>query len=253
MSAASPDLGAGQENVAFVVASGVDVGDKVARGLARAGSQVALLGDGPAAESFDGVTRFPTSFASRAQVDRGFAAAVQRLGPPRLVVVSALPAVLLSSKDSADFPARDWASAVHGAAKAALYCLQSAHAYMVKSAGGTIVCMGPSLALVGAAGLVALSTVLESQRSLVKSAARQWGRLGIRVHWIALGAGENYPTLRTAALPNGPEIGPPPPPLGRVPDLERDVATIAAFLAGSGGRGLTGCSLVADGGDWMVP
>src|SRR5207248_6841717 len=114
-----------------------------------------------------------------------------------------------------------------------------------KSGGGAIVCVGPSLGLVGASRLLGLSTVLEAQRALVKVAARQWGRHGIRAHWIALGVGENYPALQHVSLPNGPELGPPPSPLGRIPDFEQDVAGIAEFLASSAGRGLTGTSLVA--------
>jgi NAD(P)-dependent dehydrogenase (short-subunit alcohol dehydrogenase family) len=184
---------------------------------------------------------------------RAFDAAARDLGPPQLVLLSAVPPSLFVPTDSQELASKEWAGAVHGAAKTILYCLQAAHAHMVKSGGGTIVCVGPSFALVGAARLLGLSTLLEAQRALVKSAARQWGRHGIRAHWIALGVGENYPALHKADLPNGPELGPPPAPLGRVPDFSQDVASIAGFLASNAGCGLTGTSLVADGGDWMVP
>ena len=46
---------------------------------------------------------------------------------------------------------------------------------------------GPSVALVGAAGLVPLITLAEAQRTLVKSAARQWGRHGMRLNWVGVG------------------------------------------------------------------
>jgi len=253
MSSASPTPQVRESSVAFVVTSGANVGTRLGRGLTRGGSRVAVLEDTPVGEASDGIGRYLISFASRAQVLHAFDAAAADLGSPQLVVLSALPADLFVPTDSASISPGDWASAVQGAAKITLYCLQAAYAHMVKSGGGTIVCVGPSFALVGAARLLGLSTVLEAQRALVKSAARQWGRHGIRTHWIALGVGENYPTLQTASLPNGPELGPPPPPLGRVPDFEQDVAGIAAFLASSAGRGLTGTSLVADGGDWMVP
>ena len=253
MSATNPSPHARASNVAFVVAAGTSVGSTLARGLTRAGSRVALLEDSPSAQAADGMERYPTSLASRAEVLRAFDAAARDLGAPQLVMVSALPSSLFIPADSEQVTASEWAAAVHGAAKTTLYCLQAAHAHMVKSGGGTIVCVGPSFALVGAARLLGLSTVLEAQRALVKSAARQWGRHGIRAHWIALGVGANYPALQEVPLPNGPELGPPPPPLGRVPDFEQDVAGIATFLASGAGRGLTGTSLVADGGDWMVP
>jgi NAD(P)-dependent dehydrogenase (short-subunit alcohol dehydrogenase family) len=253
VSAANPSLHPRESNVAFVVAAGTNVGSRLGRGLARAGSRVAVLEDSPTGQAADGMERYPTSLASRAEVQRAFDAAARDLGSPQLVVVSALPSSLFIAADTEQVTANEWAGAVQGAAKTTLYCLQAAHTHMVKSGGGTIVCVGPSFALVGAARLLGLSTVLEAQRALVKSAARQWGRHGIRAHWIALGVGANYPALQEVPLPNGPELGPPPPPLGRVPDFEQDVAGIATFLASSAGRGLTGTSLVADGGDWMVP
>jgi len=259
MSAPNPSPQVRESNVAFVVASGADVGTRLARGLARAGSRVAVLEESPADEpaaavgGADAIQRYPTSLASRAQVLRAFDAAAASLGSPHLVLVSALPSSLFVPADSEALTADEWVRAVHGAAKITLYCLQAARSHMVKSGGGTIVCVGPSFALVGAARLLGLSTVLEAQRALVKSAARQWGRHGIRAHWIALGVGANYPELLGVPLPNGPELGPPAPPLGRVPDFEQDVVGIAEFLASGAGRGLTGTSLVADGGDWMVP
>jgi NAD(P)-dependent dehydrogenase (short-subunit alcohol dehydrogenase family) len=256
VSAANPSPQVSAGNVAFVLASGQDVGSRLGRGLARAGSRVAVLEDGPAGGADDRtevIDRYPTSFASRAELMGAFNTAARDLGSPQLVLVSALPSSLFVPANSEDITANEWASAVQGAAKTTLYCLQAAHAHMVRSGGGTIVCVGPSFALVGAARLLGLSTVLEAQRALVKSAARQWGRHGIRAHWIALGVGANYPALQEVPLPNGPELGPPPPPLGRIPDFEQDVAGIAQFLASGAGRGLTGTSLVADGGDWMVP
>jgi NAD(P)-dependent dehydrogenase (short-subunit alcohol dehydrogenase family) len=253
MSCANPSSVARDSHVAFVVASGKGVGTRLGRGLVRGGSRVAVLEDAPAGEAAESIGRYSISFASRAQVLQAFDSAARDLGPPQLVLLSAVPPGLFTPIDSESLAASEWTTVVHEAAKITLYCLQAAHAHMIKSGGGTIVCVGPSFALVGAARLLGLSTVLEAQRALVKSAARQWGRHGIRAHWIALGVGENYPALQNVALPSGPELGPPPPPLGRIPDFEQDVAGIAEFLASSAGRGLTGASLIADGGDWMVP
>jgi NAD(P)-dependent dehydrogenase (short-subunit alcohol dehydrogenase family) len=261
MTATSATTTAGSD-VVFVAASGVDVGNPLSAGLAARGSRVALIDDAGSAaggDSFEGpgkagsVARVPATFGSRADVSRAFDAARDRLGPPRLVVLSVIPRSLITPRHIDQFPVEDWQTSVHGAMKAMLYSLQAAQAQMTSCGGGTIVCLGPSFGLVGAANLVALSTLLEAQRALIKSAARQWGHRGIRAHWIALGVGENYPELRGVGLPEGPELGPPPTPLGRVPSLTEDVAAIAEFLAGAGGRGLTGISLVADGGDWMVP
>ena len=48
-------------------------------------------------------------------------------------------------------------------------------------------------------------------------------------------------------------LGPPPPALGRVPSVDRDIAPLIAFLGSDGANALTGTTLVADGGNWMVP
>jgi hypothetical protein len=41
--------------------------------------------------------------------------------------------------------------------------------------------------------------------------------------------------------------------LGRGPALDDGVAGVVDFLGGPAGRALTGATLVADGGEWMVP
>ena len=62
-----------------------------------------------------------------------------------------------------------------------------------------VVVIGPSTALVGAAGLVPLMTLAEAQRTLVKSAARQWGVLGMRLNWVGVAAAHYAPRSREAA------------------------------------------------------
>src|SRR5260370_21595123 len=176
MSAANPSPHARESNVAFVVAAGTNVGGRLGRGLARAGSRVAVLEDSPTGQAADGMERYPASLASRSEVQRAFDAAARDLGSPQLVLVSALPSSLFIAADTERVTANEWAGAVHGAAKITLYCLQAAHSHMVKSGGGTLVCVGPSFALVGAARVLAFCTVLEAQRALGKPAARQWGR-----------------------------------------------------------------------------
>jgi NAD(P)-dependent dehydrogenase (short-subunit alcohol dehydrogenase family) len=119
--------------------------------------------------------------------------------------------------------------------------------------GGSVVLVGPSTALVGAAGLVPLLTLAEGQRSLIKSAARQWGRHGMRLNWVGVAPRHYAPMLAEAPVPAVPELGPPPPALGRVPEPSTDVADVIAWLGSEGARGITGASFNLDGGDWMVP
>ncbi|TML41561.1 MAG: SDR family oxidoreductase, partial [Actinobacteria bacterium] len=88
-------------------------------------------------------------------------------------------------------------------------------------------------------------------RLLAKSAARQWGRLGITVNcvapaWQAMVPGEAGPdqpgdpvSLADAAL------GP--------PDLESDVGGAVVAVASDEAGGLTGATLCLDGGVAMAP
>ncbi len=190
-------------------------------------------------------------FNSRAAVDAAFDQAAALHGTPQLVVFSLTPTALMAAVGIDQMPSEDWTGTLNAAMVATVYVLQACHRLFEKT-GGTIVLLGPALSLVGASGLCALSTLLEAQRGLVKSAARQWGALGIHIHWIAVGAAGNYPELDTAAIPVGPELGPPPPALGHAPGVG-EIAPVIAFLASSGARALTGTTLMADGGNWMVP
>jgi NAD(P)-dependent dehydrogenase (short-subunit alcohol dehydrogenase family) len=145
-----------------------------------------------------------------------------------------------------------WHAAVHRSMLASLYFLQGVYREQHETGGATVL-VGPSVALVGVAGLVPLITLAEAQRTLVKSAARQWGRHGMRLNWVGVGAQRYAASLAGAALPPTPELGPPPPALGRVPDAEVEVADVIAWLGSDGARGVTGASFNLDGGDWMVP
>jgi NAD(P)-dependent dehydrogenase (short-subunit alcohol dehydrogenase family) len=96
-------------------------------------------------------------------------------------------------------------------------------------------------------------TLAEAQRTLIKSAARQWGRHGMRLNWVGVSPAHYAAELGDAAFPQSPELGPPPPALGHLPEPEAEVADVIAWLAGDAARGVTGATFNLDGGDWMVP
>ena len=238
--------------VCMVVGAGSGVTTTLAGPLAANGYAVALVSDEPAdPQGEKNITLVPCKFESRAGVDSAFDEAVARFGTPQLLVLSMIPASLMRAGGIDEVLSELWTETLQAAALGTLHALQAGHR-LLQGSGGTIVLVGPALSLVGASGFCALSTLLEAQRALAKSAARQWGRLGIRVHWIALGCAGNYGELDLASIPVGPELGPLPPALGRVPGT-MDIAPLIAFLGSSGASFLTGTTLVADGGNWMVP
>lgn len=237
--------------VVFVAVSGTELGASLAGSLARQRARVALLTD-TEVETDPEVTQIKTSFTSRESVATAFATAQQRLGRAQAVIHSGTPAASFKSAAIESLSYESWIETTHGAVKSTLYCLQAAHEQF-DGRGGAILVFGPAIALVGVAGLVPLSTALEGQRALVKSAARQWGRKGIRINWLAIGPEGNYPALASAAVPEVPEFGPPPPALGRVPELARDAASLIRVLCSDVAWALTGATINLDGGNWMVP
>lgn len=222
---------------AVVATGGMPVGNQLVQGLARHGAQVIEI---------DKV------FTSKEQAEEALVEAAREIGDADLIVhAAATPAALVVRELEALTPA-EWQASVHQSVLATLFCLQAAHAQQ-RERGGAVVVVGPSTALVGAAGLLPLMTLTEAQRTLVKSAARQWGALGMRLNWVGIAPRHYDPALVDAKLPQTPELGPLPPALGRWPQAQADVADVIAWLGSDGARAITGGSFNLDGGDWMVP
>lgn len=233
----------------FVVNAGVDVGSALARGLALRGHCVALLVDG-AVEAPAGVQRVACSFGSRAALEAAFAEAVARCGPPDQVAASVLPATALQACAIESLDLAQWHAGCREAIKALLHTLQAAFTQMSER-GGSVVALGPALSLPGAGRLAALSAAVEGQRGLVKSVARQWGSRGITVNWVAAAPRALSPLFETLPLPVKPDAV--MVALGRGPALAEGLAGVVDYLGSPDGRALTGATLVADGGEWMVP
>lgn len=213
--------------------------------LAQRGARVALIADVATAND-DAIV---ADFARRESLETAFATAEERLGGIDMVVHAALPAAAFVSRALAECSDDQWQAACETALTASFHCLQVARTPLAKKSG-QLIQIGPSLVLQGANGLVALSTAVEAQRGLAKSAARQWGGDGIRVNWIAVAAEVLSAELAGADLAKKSEAI--PLPLGRRPDLD-DVIAMIVGLAGEAGRNATGLTLNLDGGEWMTP
>ncbi|MGO9512706.1 MAG: SDR family oxidoreductase [Steroidobacteraceae bacterium] len=234
----------------FMTAASPAVSAPLAAALAAAGHRVLALG-AAACDNVAGASHIPMSLGSRDAVAQAFAQGEERLGPADLLIHDAMPAMPAAARRVTDQSYAQWNQLTHETVRAALYCLQAGAAHFA-GRSGCVLLLGPAMALVGAAGLVPLTTALEAQRSLMKSAARQWGKNGLRLNWLAL-ADANYPQLAAAVIPVVPELGPPPPALGRSPAVGDELAALVAFFGGPAGSALTGATLNADGGNWMVP
>ncbi len=166
------------------------------------------------------------------------------------MVASAIPHVALVAQDIDTVSDAHWRAACGAAMKGVLHGLQASHTHLSAS-GGSVVVIGPSLSLAGAPQLVPLCTALEGQRGLVKSTARQWGKSGVTVNWIAAAPRGLSSLFDTLPLPVKPD--PVPVAFGRPLDLGSEIVPVIEFLGSGAGRSMTGATLLLDGGEWMVP
>jgi 3-oxoacyl-[acyl-carrier protein] reductase len=133
-----------------------------------------------------------------------------------------------------------WETAAEAPTRALLATLQAAHPGL-RARPGRLVVVIPTVALDGAAGLVAQATGWEAVRLLAKSAARRWGEQGIAVNIVAF-----RPTDPPDATRATPALGP----------EHRDDEAVAAtvlLLASDEAAHLSGATLQADGGALMLP
>ncbi|WP_336883130.1 SDR family oxidoreductase, partial [Rhodococcus globerulus] len=88
----------------------------------------------------------------------------------------------------------------------------------------------------------------EAQRTLTRTAAREWADVGITVNAICPGA-QSAAFRRTVLMnPNASAAAVAANPMGWLGDPETDIAPVAVFLAGEGSRYMTGNTLYVDGG-----
>ena len=195
--------GSSHGRAVFVATAGVDIGSTIAAGLAASGAGVAWITDAaepPIMPLPSSVARIHASFASRGGLGARVRRSERTRGSADQVVHSAMPVAALEPEDIVSMSDERWSTSCRAAMSATLYCLQAAFTLM-NQRGGSVVVIGPSLSLAGAPRLVALSAAIEGQRGLAKSTARQWGRLGLTVNWIAAAPKALSPLFAKVAAP----------------------------------------------------
>jgi NAD(P)-dependent dehydrogenase (short-subunit alcohol dehydrogenase family) len=215
-----------------LVTGGTDrgIGAGLAAGLADEGAIVATTG----------------GFASRESVEREFASAVRTNGPLDLVVHAHLDPDALTVAELSDTDEPAWERRCEMLLREALSVAQAAFGSFA-GRGGHLVFVTPTVGMSGAIGLAPYASAVEAVRALAKSAARQWGELGIRVNCVA----PPVEVVDPARDLSGPWLA--PVALGRGPDARTDVAPAVALLSADAAHFVTGTTLVVDGGILMAP
>jgi 3-oxoacyl-[acyl-carrier protein] reductase len=128
----------------------------------------------------------------------------------------------------------------------ALATFQAAHDHFATVGRGRIVVVTSTAGISGAASVVPFVTAAEGVRAMAKSAARQWGDRGVTVNAVLVPLDVLAPDVKdvTSFLT--------PPALG-APATLPDLAAAVRWFAGTDSAGITGATVVADGGSVMVP
>ena len=142
----------------------------------------------------------------------------------------------------------DWAAACDTPLEAGIRLARGAHRHLAARRGAIVFCV-PLVGAAGAASFVALAGLAEGLRVLARSLARGWGADRIRAHAVTLHPSMFLSPEHAAAATEATALH--DPALGRLPSAA-EIAAVIDRLADPEAAGLTGASLVMDGGTWMA-
>ena len=143
----------------------------------------------------------------------------------------------------------DWAAACDDPLEAGIRVARGAHHHLAARRGTIVFCV-PLVGAAGAASFVALSALAEGLRVLARSLARGWGPDGIRAHAVTLHPSMFLAPEHAAEATAATALH--DPALGRLPSAAEIAAVIDGLADSRITAGLTGASLVMDGGTWMA-
>ena len=260
--------------VAFVTGGGTGITGGVARALAEAGANVALVSRSiehlePAAKLINDArtVRSPTvregsategsdigeAFAVAAdvrkpeEVEKAIAAAVERFGKIDIVINGAAGNFLCVAEDLSP---NGFGTVVDIDLKGTFNVCRAAFDELKKHRG-QILNISATLHYLGTPMQLHVSAAKAGVDALTKNLAVEWGHYGIRVNAIAPGPIADTEGMKRLVPEPIKEKLKRRIPLGRF-GLIRDIEQAAVFLCSDGASFINGAILVVDGGQWMA-
>lgn len=247
-----------QEKVALITGAGQGVGLGIAQAFVEQGAAVVITGrnadrlEMAAAELKAQGGRVATcagDAAHRTSARQAVAMAVDRFGRLDILVNNAQ--ARRSGVPFEEITEADMDLALGSGPIATLLHMQEAFPHL-KAKGGSVINFGSKMGMQPIAGIASYAAAKEAIRALTRSAAREWGKHGIRVNVLnpaCLGdAGAAYFRDRPAEFEKlCADVS-----LGYFGEARKDIGAVAVFLASDDSRYLTGQTLNADGGQLML-
>src|SRR5438552_17581511 len=256
-------------HVAFVTGGGTGITSGVARALAEAGANVALVSRTlehlePAAQAINQSVSSPTiregaegtsngqAFAVAAdvrkpeEVEKAIAATIDRFGKIDVVVNGAAGNFLCTAEELSP---NGFGTVVDIDLKGTFNVCRAAFAELRKN-GGQILNISATLHYLGTPMQLHVSAAKAGVDALTRNLAVEWGRYGIRVNGIAPGPIEDTEGMKRLVPEPVKEKLLKNIPLGRFGRIG-DIEKAALFLCSDAASFINGALLVIDGGQWL--
>jgi NAD(P)-dependent dehydrogenase (short-subunit alcohol dehydrogenase family) len=122
----------------------------------------------------------------------------------------------------------------------------------LKQTKGSIINFGSAEGIRPEGGWNVYGAGKEAIRGLTRTAAREWGKYGVRINVVNPAAWVPTTDEYFAAFPEKKEAYLSRNPLGRIGDIETDIGPVVVFLASDDSRYVTGQTINVDGGQVML-
>ena len=243
--------------IALVTGAGRNIGRAIALALAGAGAKVAVnvrasrdeghaVVEEIAAHGGDALL-VVADVTQRPDVDTMIAAISERFGRLDIIVNNA---AIRHEVAFADLPYADWRAAMAVCVDGAFHCTQAALPLLRDSKAGAVINIGGMTAYTGASKRAHVVTAKAALGGLTRALAHELAEFGITVNCVAPGMMD---TVRKAASATAKPAhhGSHKPLLGRLghPD---EIASAVVWLAGPGGRFVTGQTVHVNGGAYLA-